>query len=92
MTQPNGQWTARGINMMLGAVCGFIATLPWLVACVGWASHWNAYTNLFLTLGGGVLWLTFFKASQRASSQFDDMDEDDLREMIFSLSKTLGKP
>lgn len=39
-----------------------IAVSPTVLAVIGWALHWNAYINLFLSLGGGVLWITFLVA------------------------------
>lgn len=38
------------------AFCGGLATAPLVLGIVGWAIHWNAYTNLTMTLGGLVLW------------------------------------
>lgn len=43
------------------AICGGVATAPLVAGIIGWASHWNAYTNLTLTLGAAVLWLTLDK-------------------------------
>jgi len=47
------------------AVAGGVATAPGVVAVVGWASHWNAYTNLSLTLGSFVLWYTLVAATRK---------------------------
>lgn len=30
----------------------------WAMAVAGWLSHWNAYTNLALTMGAMVLTIT----------------------------------
>lgn len=52
--------SARGADLWVGALTGLLATAPWLLACVGWAAHWNAYINLSFTFAGFVLWLTVY--------------------------------
>lgn len=49
-------------DWMAAAAAGGIATTPLVLGIVGWASSWNAYTNLILTLSSGVMWLALWRA------------------------------
>lgn len=41
---------------------GAIAVTPLVLAIVGWASRWNAYMNLMLTLSGVLFWIVLWVA------------------------------
>lgn len=49
-------------DWMAAATCGAIAATPLVLAVVGWASSWNAYTNLTLTLSGVLFWIVLWRA------------------------------
>lgn len=54
--------TRQRQDWIAAALCGALAWTPGLLAIVGWASHWNAYTNLTLTLIAPVYWLVMWKS------------------------------
>lgn len=53
-------------DWMAAATMGGIAATPLVLAVVGWASHWNAYTNLTLTLCGVLFWIVLWTAWRNA--------------------------
>lgn len=55
-------FSVREREWVAAAVCGGLATSPFVVGIVGWFQHWNAYTNLYLTLSGPQLWFVVLHA------------------------------
>ena len=47
-------------DLMAAAVMGAIANAPLTISVVGWTQHWNAYTNLTLTLASAIWWVTLW--------------------------------
>jgi hypothetical protein len=47
--------------LRMSVIAGAIAATPTVLAIIGWASHWNAYVNLTLTLVSLVYWIVIWK-------------------------------
>lgn len=53
----------RRAAIRCGFIVGSVASLPFLIAAIGWTAHWNVYVNLTLTLGGLVIYWTGIAAT-----------------------------
>lgn len=61
----SAKYEQRAPYRWLGA--GVIVGATFSLALAGWLLHWNAYTNLMLTLGSGVLTATAITAAHDAA-------------------------